>query len=217
LSPDGATNKKNINGAKMTMFYLTKIATLKQNTKNIQFNVASIIKWHAVIALARKGLQELSQGFEFQKKIEQATVAFTVMSGSAETAAKIMGDLKNLQQNSMMGLGEGADATRQMMAYGFAADEVVDQMKMLAKVGAAVGVSMTDMSYVYGTLRSQGRAYTRDLMQFAMRGVPIYDELAKVMGTTSGAIKDLAADGAIGTANNNKNRYYRLFRVLNLL
>ena len=34
LSPDGATNKKHINGAKMTMFYLTKITTLKQNTKN---------------------------------------------------------------------------------------------------------------------------------------------------------------------------------------
>ncbi len=34
LSPDGATNKKHIDGAKMTMFYLTKITTLKQNTKN---------------------------------------------------------------------------------------------------------------------------------------------------------------------------------------
>ena len=34
LLPDGATNKKHIDGAKMTMFYLTKITTLKQNTKN---------------------------------------------------------------------------------------------------------------------------------------------------------------------------------------
>ena len=34
LLPDGAANKKHINGAKMTMFYLTKITTLKQNKKN---------------------------------------------------------------------------------------------------------------------------------------------------------------------------------------
>ena len=34
LLPDGTTNKKHIDGAKMTMFYLTKITTLKQNTKN---------------------------------------------------------------------------------------------------------------------------------------------------------------------------------------
>ena len=34
LLPDGATNKKHIDGAKMTMFYLTKITTLKQNTTN---------------------------------------------------------------------------------------------------------------------------------------------------------------------------------------
>ncbi len=33
LSPDGATNKKHIDGAKMNMFYLTKTITLKQSTK----------------------------------------------------------------------------------------------------------------------------------------------------------------------------------------
>jgi len=34
LLPDGATNKNYTDGAKMTMFYMTKITTLKQNKKN---------------------------------------------------------------------------------------------------------------------------------------------------------------------------------------
>ena len=85
------------------------------------------------------------------------------------------------------------------MAYGFAAKELIPTMRSLGSVAIATGTRLDDMAYIYGTLRSQGRAYSRDLMQFAMRGIPIYEELAKVMGVGADKIQKMASpQGKIG-------------------
>jgi tape measure domain-containing protein len=55
-----------------------------------------------------------------------------------------------------------------------------------------------DLVYLFGQVRSQGRAMTQDLNQFASRGIPIYDELAKVMGVSTAQIKEFASQGKIG-------------------
>jgi len=137
-------------------------------------------------------------GIDFNKFMEVSTTAFGVMMKSVDMAKAKMEELFNYAVNSPLTFRDVVSASRQLMAYGFAAKELVPTIDMLGIVAKATGVQLGDMAYVYGTLRSQGRAYTRDLMQFAMRGIPIYDELAKVIGKPVKELQKLTEEGKIG-------------------
>src|SRR5690606_38945719 len=54
--------------------------------------------------------------------------------------------------------------------------------------------------YLYGTLRTQGRAYLMDIRQFAGRGIPIYKELATVLGVAEAEVNNLVTAGKVGFA-----------------
>lgn len=152
----------------------------------------------ALAALVVVWKEAMIPGIKFNMMLEQEATAFKVMLGSAQNAAKMMGELKTLSLTTPIGLGEGASGTKQLLAYGFKQQEIITNLKMMSTVAKAVNVPLQDVVYVYGTLRAQGRAYTRDLMQFAMRGIPIYEYLAKVMNVSVGEIKALTEEGKVG-------------------
>jgi len=177
----------------------------KQVTSSAKANdsmVSSFMKTSMVVGALYKGIallkQSMGEGFEFNNMIEATQMAFSVMLKSSSAADDLLNKLKNLQTTTGIGIQEGAEGAKQMLAYGFGVEGMVDNLKMLKTVAGAVNVPLKDIVYVYGTLRSQGRAYTRDLMQFAMRGIPIYEALSKTMGKNIKEIKKLTEDGKIG-------------------
>lgn len=140
----------------------------------------------------------LTTGIDFNRTKENARLAFTVMFRSADVASKKIQELQEYAVKSPLSFKETISASKQLSAYGFAAEELVPAMEMLGTVAKATGHSLDDISYVYGTLRTQGRAYSRDLMQFSMRGIPIYEELAEVMRVDQKEIKKLTEEGKVG-------------------
>lgn len=154
----------------------------------------------AIAALGVIWKQAVVPGMEFNAMLEQQETAFKVMLGSANNAADMMNELKTLSMTTPIGFAEGATSAKQLIAYGFAQKEIVGNMKMLATLASATGTSISELTYVYGTLRAQGRAYTRDLMQFGMRGIPIYEYLAKTLKVSVKEIKNLTEEGKIGFA-----------------
>ena len=151
-----------------------------------------------VIAMGLAWKNVLAPGIAFNAMLEQQEVGFRVMLGSATAAASMMGELKQLALTTPIGFEEGAQSTKQLFAYGFAQDEIISNMKMLGTLASATGTTVGDLTYVYGTLRAQGQAYTRDLMQFGMRGIPIYEYLATTLGVAVRDIKKLTEEGKIG-------------------
>ena len=142
----------------------------------------------------------IKEGMDFNQFMEVSTTAFGVMIKSIDQAKTKMKELFDYAVVSPLTFRDVVSASRQLMAYGFTARELIPTIDTLGIVAKATGVSLGDMAYVYGTLRSQGRAYTRDLMQFAMRGVPIYEELAKVIGKPVGQLQKMTEQGKIGFA-----------------
>lgn len=170
-----------------------------QHYTNLGAQLGFLVRQYvSLYAAVRTVTTVMKEGINFNKFKEETTVAFTVMMRSADAAKAKMEELYSFAVKSPLTFQETAKGARQLMAYGFAAEELVDTMKMLGTVGKAVGASMDDMAYVYGTLRAQGRAYSRDLLQFGMRGIPIYEELAKVMDVNVSKIQKLASEGEIG-------------------
>lgn len=132
--------------------------------------------------------------------MEQQRVAFTTMLGSAEKAQTLLNQMQDFAASTPFQFNEIVDAGKRMIAFGFDASEVTDRLRMLGDVSAGLGAPLGDMVYLFGQIKTQGRAMTQDLMQFANRGVPIYDELAKVLGVNVSQVKEFASQGKIGFA-----------------
>ena len=173
--------------------------SMTASEKSVASAIGGMIAQYASLAVAvQKAAKVMSSGIEFNKFVENQTMSFGIMMKSMSAAKTQMQDLYNFAVNSPLTFKETAGSAKQLMAYGFAAKELVPTMETLGSVAIATGNRLDDIAYVYGTLRSQGRAYSRDLMQFGMRGIPIYEELAKVMGVGSDQIQKMASQGKIG-------------------
>lgn len=122
----------------------------------------------------------------------------TLMYGDRLTAKALESQLVSLATRTPFSLVDVQEGTKQLLAYGFEAGKVVKNMEMLGDISSGVGAPLTDIVYLYGTLKTQGRAYTKDIMQFTSRGIPIIGQLAKQFGVTEGKVKDLVEAGKVG-------------------
>ena len=182
-------------------FQQTTTRTMSASEAAVSRSLKNMVAQFVGVAAAARAVQNVvSSGIGFNQFVENTTTSFTVMMKSADKAKQQMKDLYDFAVSSPLTFKETAASSKQLMAYGFAAEELIPTMKTLGTVAIATGHSLDDISYVYGTLKSQGRAYSRDLMQFGMRGIPIYEELAKVMGVNVNQIQKMASEGRIGFA-----------------
>lgn len=131
-------------------------------------------------------------------EIQQLEVAFTTMLGSGEKANVLMAQLIETAVKTPFELRDVADGARQLLAYGFAAEDVNQTLIRLGDIAAGLSIPLGDLIYVYGTTMTQGRLYTRDLIQFTIRGIPMIDELAKQLGVAKSEVQGLIEAGRVG-------------------
>lgn len=131
-------------------------------------------------------------------QFQQLEIAFSTMLKSKEKADKLMSELVDIAAKTPFDLQGVASSAKQMIAYGSSAENVGDELVMLGNVAAGVGSQLSEIAYLYGTLRTQGRAYAVDIRQFAGRGIPIYEELSKVLGVTKDEVSGLVKEGKVG-------------------
>lgn len=130
--------------------------------------------------------------------MEQNAISFEVMLGSAEKAKIMLQDLTNFAARTPFNLQGVVEAGKQLLAYGFEQEDVITTTEMLGNVAAGLKIPLGDIIYLFGTLRAQGRAYTKDLNQFTSRGIPILDALAQQYGITTAEVFKFAEEGKIG-------------------
>lgn len=159
----------------------------------------------AGLAAVKAGISSVAGAFDQARdsinlaaELEQTTLAFEVMLGSGSKAATMLGDIRKFAAETPFNNAELTDASRKLVAYGLAGDQVIPTLRMLGDVSAATQTPIGDLSYLYGTLAAQQRAYSKDIYQFANRGIPIYEALAKVLGKSVAQTKDLIEEGKVG-------------------
>lgn len=90
-----------------------------------------------------------------------------------------------------------ATAARTMMGFGIETSQAIDQVERLSIVAAATGGELTHMARNMGQIQANQKAYTRDLMQFANQGIPIYQEMADLLGVSTQKIREMAEEGQV--------------------
>lgn len=144
------------------------------------------------------GAKELVQNLvKIRGEFQQLDVAFRTMLGSAEKADALMSQLVRTAATTPFDLQGVAQGAKQLLAYGIAAEDVNDTLVRCGDVAAGLSIPLSDLVYLYGTTMTQGRMFTQDLRQFQGRGIPIAEELAKVLGTTTDKLGDMMTAGRV--------------------
>lgn len=131
-------------------------------------------------------------------EFQQIENAIETITGSQDKMNSLMTEWKDLTLRSPFRLSEIAQSGKQLLAYGVEVEKVTDDIEMLGNIASGVSAPINDIAYLYGTLKTQGRAYQQDINQFTGRGIPIIKELAKQFGVAESEIRSMTEAGKIG-------------------
>ena len=171
---------------------------VEQQGQSIE-NVFNRVKSVASVAFAGFTAKEIISTLgTVRGEFQQFEIAFETMLGSGQKAKGMISDLANLAASTPFDMKGVVNGAKQLLAYGFAANEITDTMRRLGDVSAGLGLNLQDLTWLYGTTMVQGRLFTRDLMQFTGRGIPLTEELAKQFGVTKDKVSELVTAGKVG-------------------
>ena len=163
------------------------------------------IKQAAALSLAGFSAKEFIQKVvQVRGEFQQLEVAFKTMLGSAEKADALLQQLTNTAAKTPFDLQGVTNGAKQLLAYGIAAEDVNSTLIHLGDIAAGLSLPLTDLVYLYGTTMVQGRMFTQDLRQFQNRGIPIAEELGKVLGVTKDKVGELVTAGKVGAKEFNQ-------------
>lgn len=128
------------------------------------------------------------QLYEVRSQYELLERSIGVLVDSFAKGSQIFNELNAMALKSPFTLIELGTAAKQLTAYNFAADEVVDVTRRLADLSAALGVPMERLTYNLGQIRAQTVLTARDARDFANAGLPIVSKLADYYSNLEGRV-----------------------------
>lgn len=170
------------------------------------FSKAGTVLTAAVAApLAIAGVKAARWASQTAANAEQVDIAFNTMLGP-ERAKKMIADLVEFAKTTPFEMAGLNKATQQMLAYGFAADDVIPMLTDVGNATAALGAGQQGIDAItraLGQMHGKGAAASQEMMQLTEVGIPAWDYLAKALHTdVAGAMemvtkKAVSADVAI--------------------
>ena len=170
------------------------------------FSKAGTVLTAAVTApLAIAGVKAARWASQTAANAEQVDIAFNTMLGP-ERAKKMIADLVEFAKTTPFEMAGLNKATQQMLAYGFAANDVIPMLTDVGNATAALGAGQQGIDAItraLGQMHGKGVAASQEMMQLTEVGIPAWDYLAKALHTdVAGAMemvtkKAVSADVAI--------------------
>ena len=134
----------------------------------------------------------VNQMMQVRGQFQQTEMAFKTMLQSEEKANELMKQMIHTAAITPFGVEDVTEGAKQLLAFNVAAEDVNKTLIGLGDVAAGMGINLKDLVMLYGTTIAKGKMDTMDLYQFLNRGIPIADEIAKVMGLdVTNAIKEV--------------------------
>jgi tape measure domain-containing protein len=130
---------------------------------------------------------------------EQFNIALNTMVGTKAKADQVIAQGIALATNSPFTITQVQEGTKQLLAMGFSADEVIDKLEILGNIGAGVGTDkLPQLTLALGQVKAAGRLTGQELNQFVQAGVPLLEEIGKAIGKPTSEIKKMVEAGQVG-------------------
>ncbi|MFN3341904.1 MAG: tape measure protein [Flavobacteriales bacterium] len=173
-------------------------ATADKEAKAVDNLVQKAVTGLSAYASLALGTNFIGDIIRVRGEFQQLEVAFQTMLGSKAASDKLLRDITEFAATTPFELTDVAAATKQLLAFGIAADDIPKTLKELGDVSAGIGAPLGEIAYLFGTIKTQGVALTQDVRQFAQRGIPVYEELAKVLNVSVEEVGNLITAGKVG-------------------
>ncbi len=186
--------------AKLKQQYDENQKSIDGLNKKVDSSSNSFMKFTKVIAgsaIAYKILEIGKSALSAAAQMEQQQVAFTTMLGSAEKAKTLLAEMQAFAASTPFEFNEIVDASKKLISFGISAEDVQEKLRAIGDVASGLGIPLGELSEIYGKARVQGTLFAEDLNQLAGRGIPIFEELAKVMNVNASEVKKLGSEGKI--------------------
>lgn len=144
-----------------------------------------VAKAAAVAGAALSGMA--GWGVKLAADWEQTQIAFETMLGSAEAARRFLADLEQFATDTPFDADQIINAARQLLAWGFAAEEVRAMLVPLGNAVAGLGGSADKLDSIIralGQIRAKGRLQAEEMLQLTEAGVNAWEYLAQAMGVS---------------------------------
>lgn len=141
----------------------------------------TILWWALAVGIQRTA----SSVITLAGNLEQARIAFTTLTGSAETANVLLKDLADFAKATPFELTWLREQSKLLLAYWFEANEIIPTLEALGNIAAWVGVDkLPRLTYALWQVRAAWRLTGQDFRQFTETGVNLGEELQKITGIT---------------------------------
>lgn len=131
---------------------------------------------------------------------ETTEISFTTMLGSAEAARQMVEQLADFAAHTPFELSGLQTATRQLLAYGFTAEDVIPMLTAVGDATAALGTGQAGIEAVtraLGQMQTRGKVTAEEMLQLTEAGIPAWEYLARAIGTDTAGAMEAVSDGAV--------------------
>lgn len=178
------------------------------------------------VGLITEGIGAIKQfgveSFQAAANFEQLKVAFATMTGSEAAGNKLLTQIQDFAQITPYGTTALADLSKQLLAYGFNADEIIPTINTLGNVAAGVGKDkMPSLILAFGQIRAAGKLTGQDLLQLINAGFNplkvISDQTGQSMGKLkkdmeNGLVTFKMVEGAFKSATSEGGRFHNMMQ-----
>lgn len=133
----------------------------------------------------------IGEAIDFNSTMEQAQIGFTTMLKSAEDAQAFLREMMNFAARTPFEFPDLLEASRRMMAYGFAANDVLPMLQAVGDATAALGLGAEGIDRIIlalGQMRAKGKVTGEEMRQLTEAGIPAWEILAEAMGKSTAEV-----------------------------
>ena len=164
-------------------------------------NILGTIGLGVSLAGITAGVIELGkESIKLAMDFQQTTVAFTTLTGSAQNAQKHLDELRAFAAKTPFQFNDLTEASKRMMAFGFATKDVIPIMTAIGDATSALGSGTEGINRIttaLGQMQLAGKVNARDMLQLTQAGVKGWQYLAESMGLTTAEVMKLSEKGLL--------------------
>ena len=169
-------------------------STISTGVVKIESTVEASVK-RIGVAMVGLGSTLAATGVKYNSMMENYTADFTTLLQDATKAQQKVEELRKLDLVSPLDMNTLAGATKTMLSFGVAEDEVGSKLTELTDISMGNAERMNSLALAYAQIRSVGKLTMIDLRQMANQGFNPLKVVAEKTGVAIGDLQDFMSYG----------------------
>nr|DAK61507.1 MAG TPA: tail tape measure protein [Caudoviricetes sp.] len=149
------------------------------------------------MAAAYLSVQTVAKSINLASQVEDATIAFEVLAGSAKDGAILFEQIRRFAAESPVTFSNAVEATKTMMSFGVATQDVQKNLRMMSDITGGNNDRFKMLSLAFSQATAAGRLMGQDLLQMVNAGFNPLQQISKTTGESMIELKKRMEDGGI--------------------